>query len=204
MNSRLCLRLPIPEIEEAANYLDAAVSAHLGGDYGAARELLHLADSKVVWDWTDSVWGKKSPYTLYRPVPNSPATLEKNQRAMPRYATLATQKLVHERDGYYCRFCKIPVVRDEIRVRISRAYPDAAPWGNKNHLQHAGLQCMWAQYDHIVPHSRGGGSDIDNILLTCAACNYGRMQFTLEEVGLLHPDTHAARRGPWDGLERFQ
>jgi 5-methylcytosine-specific restriction endonuclease McrA len=78
------------------------------------------------------------------------------------------------------------------------------PWGRKNNLQHAALQCMWAQYDHIIPHSRGGTSDIENIYLACAACNYGRMQYTLEEVGLLHPRCHEPRRGTWDGLERFR
>ena len=62
MSLRSCLRPPIPEILEAAQHLDAAVSAHLRGEFAIAGELFHLADNKVVWNWTDSVWGKKSPY----------------------------------------------------------------------------------------------------------------------------------------------
>lgn len=63
MSLRSCLRPPIPEIYEAARHLDLAVTAHLRGEYATAGELFRLADNKVVWNWTDSVWGKKSPYT---------------------------------------------------------------------------------------------------------------------------------------------
>ncbi len=200
---RQSFRLPIPEIEESARFLDAAVSAHAAGKRQIAKELLRLSDSKAIWDWTDSIWGKRSPYTQYRPIQNPLPTLPKDQRSTPRDATLETKRLVHARDGYYCRFCKIPVVRSEIRSKIQKEYPESVPWGAKNTLQHAAFQCMWAQYDHIIPHARGGTSSIDNIYLTCAACNYGRGNYLLEEVGLLHPTDHDARRGDWDGLERF-
>lgn len=202
MTLRHCLRSPIPEIEEAAGYLDAAVSAHLRSQHDMAREMLCLADNKAVWEWTDSVWGKRSPYFRYRAVSGAPAELPEKQRTTPRRATAHTKKLVHERDGYHCRFCRIPVVRSEVRINIANAYPDVVPWERTNDRQHAAFQCMWAQYDHILPHSRGGSSTIENVYLTCAACNYGRMQYTLEEVGLLHPAHHDSSCGNWDGLER--
>jgi hypothetical protein len=103
MNLRFCLRLPIPEIEEAALHLDAAVSAHLRGERDVARELFRLADNKAVWDWTDSIWGKASAYTQYRAIPNAPARLPEDQRTKPRQASPYTERLVHERDGDYCR-----------------------------------------------------------------------------------------------------
>ena len=204
MSLRSCLRPPIPEIYEAARHLDLAVTAHLRGEYATAGELFRLADNKVVWNWTDSVWGKKSPYIQFRPVPNPLPEFSREQRSKPRDASTETKLLIHQRNGYYCRFCKIPVVRDDIRKRISKKYPDSVSWGKKNESQHAAFQCMWAQYDHIIPHARGGTSHISNIFLTCAACNYGRMSYTLEEVSLMHSDSHAIQDGPWDGLERFR
>jgi hypothetical protein len=195
---RLCLRPPIPEIEEAAQLLDAAVSAHHEGRRNIAEELLVFTDNKRIWNWLDSVWGKRSPYTQFQVVPNAPLILPKEQRIKQRNPSIAERQTIHERDGYYCRFCGIPVIRSDIRRKFSQAYPDVVLWGNTNDRQHAAFQAMWAQYDHILPHARGGTNDISNIVLTCAACNYGRMRFTIEEVGLIDPRTREPRRGPWD------
>lgn len=201
---RLCLRPPIPEIEDAARLLDAAVVAHQQGRRAMVEELLRLADDRRIWSWLDSIWGKRSPYVQYRSVPSAPPTLPKEQRVQQRSLTAQECRTIHARDGYYCRFCGIPVIRSEVRNRFRRAYPDAVPWGSTNDCQHAAFQAMWAQYDHLLPHARGGTNDILNVVLTCAACNYGRMSYTLEEVGLIDPRTRDLRQGSWDGLERFQ
>jgi len=68
---------------------------------------------------------------------------------------------------------------------------------------------LWLQFDHILPNSRGGDSSLGNIVIACAACNFGRMQTTLEEAQLVHPLAHAPpivwdRYGEWDGLERLR
>ena len=203
MTIRQCLREPIPEIEIAAQRLNDAVSAHLRGDRDVAEELLRLADDKIVWEWLDSVWGKTSNYNRRRRVLDFPPVLPRDQRIKPRDATAETKRMVHERDGHYCRFCKIPIVRTKVRQALRRQYPQAVPWEGTNVTRHAAFQCMWAQYDHVLPHARGGSSDLENVYLTCAACNYGRGQYLLEEQDLMHPSVHAPRQGDWDGLERF-
>jgi HNH endonuclease len=168
-----------------------------------AEELLRQADDKVVWDWLDSVWGKETIYNRRRRTLAHPPTLPTEQRAKPQEATEETKRLIHKRDGHYCRFCKMPVIRSSVRSAIRKEYPRAVPWNGTNATQHAAFQCMWAQYDHILPHARGGRSDFESVYLTCSACNYGRGNYLLEECDLLHPDLHAPRRGDWDGLERF-
>jgi hypothetical protein len=66
---------------------------------------------------------------------------------------------------------------------------------------------MRLQFDHLLPDSRGGETTLENLVITCAPCNYGHHHFTLEEIGLIDPRTAPAhdRRGmdSWDGLERF-
>ena len=200
---RLCLRNPIPEIADAARILDEAVSAHIAGQFIQAEELIRLADMPAIWKWTDSIWGKKSPYRQFRAVPNEPPKLSKGQRVKERMPTLEEKQQLHLRDGYHCRFCGIPVIRKEIRKRIKNSYPLALVWKRKNAEQHAAFQAMWAQYDHILPHSRGGNNNVENMLITCAPCNFGRMQFTLAEVGLENPRTRPPVCSAWDGLERF-
>ncbi|RMD82343.1 MAG: HNH endonuclease [Candidatus Dadabacteria bacterium] len=204
MNARTCLRDPIPEIFDAARYLDAAVSAHLAGRPDIAEELIRRADIPAIREWTESLWGKNSPYVKYRAVANAPQDLPKEQRAEARMPTLAEKQQLHARDGYHCRFCGIPVIRREIRQRIQKVYPKALKWGRKNIEQHAAFQAMWAQYDHVLPHAKGGTNELDNIVVTCAPCNFARMNYTLEEVGLVDPRTRAPVRSSWDGLERFR
>jgi hypothetical protein len=199
---RTCLRDPIPEIFDAARYLDAAVTAHLRGDPGLAGQLIRAADIPEIRDWTESLWGANSPYVKKREVPNSPLHLPKRDRIEARMPNAEERRQLHERDGFHCRFCGIPVIRKEIRVRIARAYPEALPWGRRNSEQHAAFQAMWLQYDHIQPHARGGDNSPDNLAVTCAPCNFGKADFLLDELSLTDPRDRTPVRTAWDGLER--
>lgn len=200
---RHCFRLPIPDIEKAANFLDAAVSAHLEGHRELASDLIQRANMRSIWEWTESIWGKKSPHIQHHTVASPLPILTKEQRVKPRMPNAAEKKQIHDRDGFYCRFCEMPVIRREIRERIRTAYPDALAWGRTNDSQHAAFQAMWAQYDHLVPHARGGNNDLANVILTCSACNFGRKNYTLDEVAIADPRLRTPRAGNWDGLERF-
>ena len=69
MAFRRCLRPPIPEIAEAANILNEAVTAHLAGRSSIAEELLRRADLLVLREWTESLWGANSPHVKPRLIP---------------------------------------------------------------------------------------------------------------------------------------
>jgi 5-methylcytosine-specific restriction endonuclease McrA len=114
---------------------------------------------------------------------------------------LVDREWLQARDGFHCRFCGIPLIRKEVRERIREYYPTI--WGRKNVEQHAAFQAMWLQYDHLLPHARGGDNGLANLVITCAPCNYARMDFTLGELGLLDPCDREPVRSSWDGLERF-
>jgi hypothetical protein len=161
---RICLRDPISEIEEARSYLDQAAAAHLAGGLDQAADLIRRADLPAIRQWTESVWGKNSPYVEYRAVTDAPRYLSREERARLRMPTPAERSAVLLRDGYHCRFCGLALIRKEVRDRIRRLY----------------------------------------IVITCAACNYGRAQYTLEEVGLIDPRLREPVRSNWDGLERFR
>jgi hypothetical protein len=200
MTSKHHLRTPIPEIAEAAQILKEAVAAHLASDTQKAADFIRLADMPIIREYTESIWGANSPYVI---VDKSvlQKSLPKDQRIPVRMPNTAEKKKLHERDGYHCRFCGIPVIRAEIRAKIHKHYP---LWGRKNSEQHAAFQCMWAQYDHVLPHAKGGNNDFENVVVTCAPCNFGRMDYTLEEVGLSDPRLREPVQSSWDGLERFK
>jgi hypothetical protein len=198
---RTCLRDPIPEIAEAARYLDEGVSAHLNKNIALADELIRQANMPAIRAWSESIWGKN---TGFLPKSGGAGSIQKQLRAKERMPTPVQKAELLLRDGYHCRFCGIPVIRTEIRKRIHSIYPEALPWGRRNIEQHAAFQAMWVQYDHLVPHASSGTHDLDNIVITCGPCNFGRMQYSLEEVGLIDPRTREPVRSSWDGLDRFR
>ena len=201
---RPCLSDPIPEIWHTAELLDLAVDKHLAGDHTGAERLITDANMPEVREWVESLWGKESrDIHRVRKVKGSPPNLEKDDRDSKRDATTDQKRVLIERDGYRCRFCGIPVARPEVRKAIHRSYPQALPWGRTNAEQHAAFQCLWMQFDHVLPYSRGGRTCLDNLIITCAPCNYGRSEWTLEEVGLMDPRNRPPQQIAWDGLERF-
>ena len=137
---RNCLRDPIPEIFDAARYLDAAVSAHLKGEDEIAEKLIRLADMPAIREWTESIWGAKSPHKKFRVVSDAPPSMPKEERIPLRMPTTAEKRTLLGRNGYHCRFCGIPLIRDTIRQRIKTEYPNALPWAPGNANQHAAFQ----------------------------------------------------------------
>ena len=202
---RLCISNPVPQVLDAARYLDAAVSAHLQGKRALAEELIRLADMPEIYKWLKPIWANSKVHVIAPSEVETQPILGKELRAKTRMPAGNTWKThIHERDGYNCRFCGMPVIRAEVRARINSNYPSVARWGPKELEQHAAFQAMWAQYDHVVPHAKGGTNDLENIVLTCAACNFGRAEYSLEEVGVADPRDRPPVRTTWDGLERFK
>ena len=198
---RACLRDPVADIGQAAALLDQAVSAHLLGRTDEAAHLIRWANLPTVRDWVESILGRNSAHAV--PQPAGDPGLPPAQRVPVRMPSAQEKRQLHARDGYHCRFCGIPVIRPEIREKIRRAYPQALPWGKRNAERHAAFFALWAQYDHLVPHARGGNNELSNLVVTCAACNFGRGGYTLAEMGLRNPLERPPIASPWDGLERF-
>lgn len=195
---------PIPEVFEAATILSHAVDAHLAGRFGLAKRLIVAADIPSIRDWQ---WPIESKWPWKRLV-DEPPSVPKDLRPRPRDASPKMRAQALERDGCHCRFCGMPVITSETRTAMIAVYGDVIPWSRKFTECHAAFNCLWASYDHVLPNERGGTTDLQNIVITCSPCNYGRMNFTLNEVGVLHPSQHS---GPprwegyevWDGLQRF-
>jgi hypothetical protein len=200
------MKEPIPEIFEAARLLSEAVDAHLVGDGSRADRLIREADMPAIADWVlPLTWINETKLAdiRFREVSGAPVTLAKADRIPVRMPTAELKAELIALYGYNCAFCGIPLVTAEVRKALTAAYPEAARWGAKDPLQHAALLSMWLQFDHVLPHSRGGDNSLSNIVVTCAGCNYGRMQYTLEEVGVLDPRLTPPMKTDWDGLQRL-
>lgn len=200
VDRRTCLREPIPEIILAAKLLDAAVSAHLCGEKELAAYLIGKADIPAIGDWAYSVRGKFTEY-------NRPLFIDRSQprldSANDRMPSTAMERALEERDGFRCRFCGLPVIARRVRKVLIAHYPGVIRWGDRNNAKHRALDILEIQYDHLLPHSRGGANTIDNLVVTCNPCNYGRSGYTLDEMGLADPFLRKPIASEWDGLARL-
>lgn len=195
-----CLREPIDEIFIAAGELEQAVRALIRGERATALAFLKAANKAAVREWTESLWGARSPYAvIIRRVP-PPAGVALIAERMP---DRAQQAALIARDRHHCRYCGIPLVRKEVRVALARRIPEANLWGRTNMSQHAALQAMWLQFDHVVPHSHGGDNSLDNIVVSCAPCNFAKMAYTVAELDLEDPRSRPPKKTDWTGLEEL-
>lgn len=195
---RNCLRPPTPAVEASIDLIAKGVEFHLDGDYEGAAAVFVESNSMETRDWVESLWGRASDFN--QSVKKGPPT-PKQPGDGPRNAGTGLQNELLARDGFYCRFCGVRIIRPDVRKHLHNLYPDSIPWGRSNQSQHAGFQASWAQFDHLQPHSLGGATVLDNMAVTCAPCNFGRMERTLEEMNLGDPLLRDPMAGEWMGLE---
>lgn len=204
------IKEPIPHIFQACELLSSAVEAHLNGTPLVADELFRRADLPEIWNWTNPGWVKvhlnvrfSKPDGDTRVVPKTDRDPVRDVRKDTKAAEVRAAVLA--RDGYRCRYCGIPVVSADIWKIAHELYPGVVPWhGRDPAKQHAAFQCLWLQYDHVVPHSHGGLSSVDNVVISCALCNFGKWNFTLKQLGLSDPRLRLPEPISWDGLESLR
>ena len=206
---RRCLREPIPEIFEAATYLDEAADAHLAGQSIKAARSIERADIPAIRDWIESLWGKrelypnKVHYLRLREASGIPEKLPLEKRVVARAPDPSTGLAVIQQFGWNCAYCSIPLISRAARQTLLVAYPRQLRWGSTNDQKHTAFMCMDNEFDHVVPHSRGGTNDAANLVPSCAPCNCGKEGWTLEQLGLIDPRSGVAHKTEWDGLTRL-
>ena len=201
---RACFKEPAPEVLAAAVILRDAVDAHIRNDICRASDLFAEANNPIIYQWARTIFGARDQNVIrFRKVDNI-KRIPKDLRPPLRKPTRSLQQQLVARDGYHCRFCGMPVIHERIRRLAEDRYPSSVPWtGRPDREKHAAFLCMWMQFDHVIPHSVGGETTIENMVITCAPCNYGRWYNTLEELGLMDPRERPPVKSDWDGLERF-
>jgi 5-methylcytosine-specific restriction endonuclease McrA len=202
---KLSIKEPIPQIFQAWDLLNKAVDAHLIDDRLLAESLFNKANIREVWEWLNPGWSRPELHVVLAAPPDDTVIVSKNLRDPDRNIAPAIRSAVLQRDGYRCRYCGIPVISAEIRKLVHRLYPRAVPWEPYDVTkQHAAFACFWLQYDHVVPHSHGGLSSLDNVVVSCALCNFGKDRFTLRQLGVADPRLRTPLPSEWDGLERLK
>jgi hypothetical protein len=92
------------------------------------------------------------------------------------------------RDGFRCRYCDDPVLPKKVFEKLQYQVGDIdLPLGRTN-LTRSGFYLMFvATLDHVLPWSLGGRTDSSNLVTCCWSCNYGKANYTVEQLGLSNP-----------------
>lgn len=92
------------------------------------------------------------------------------------------------RDDYKCRYCTDPVVPKKVFEKANLLIGSTdLPLGRTN-LTRSGFYLMFvATLDHVIPWSLGGRTDESNLVTCCWSCNYGKANFTVEQIGIRDP-----------------
>lgn len=111
------------------------------------------------------------------------------------------EKQVFERDYYTCRYCGLRTLSKEVLTAFERAVgTDEFRTQGTNAQQHGIVHAFKIVADHVVPHKCEGRTNPDNLYAACPACNYGKFNYTLEQLGLDHPSERPPKNNGWDGL----
>lgn len=203
-NSQFMLRRsflpPIPEHKTAADLLSLAANALIENNLSLAEQLIQEADLRALRDFDYLISGPINP-AIHRQSKNP--KYPKIETSGSRMPSTTVSRQVYARDGYRCRFCSSRVVLKEARKVLCDSFPKAARWGNTNEGKHFGLAVLSASVDHVLPFKRGGTNDLSNLVTACSPCQFGRNQWTLEEVEIEDPRSYAPVVDEWDGLSRL-
>lgn len=202
---RTCIKEPIPELYDAYGALQNAIDAHLAGGISEAAEHFKLANCPVVWTWLNTAWvGVTQHVVTLRPLGDT-RKIPSAERDPDRNIAKNVKQMVLARDGYRCRYCSLPVVHADIRKIAHKLHPEAVPWNPRiASQQHSAFQAFWLQFDHVEPHSHGGQSAVDNVVVTCALCNFAKDRHTLRQLDVEDPRLRSPLPSEYDGLERFR
>jgi len=199
---RNCFLPSIPEIDTALDLLSQAADAYLAGDIGCAKSCLVKADMPEIRQFykrivgvtnKDVHWQSKQPKDI----------VPKSNRAKGRMPSAKEQLAIFTKDGWRCRFCGTRVISREARLILIKQFPEETHWVDSEYKRHTALLSQGASLDHVLPHSRGRTDDPKNFVTACYNCQFGRNNWTLEEVGFNDPRDRPPIVDEWDGLTRL-
>lgn len=200
-----CIKEPIPALLAARDDLARAVDAHLAGEFETARRKFRAADTLDVFFWLNPCWYDVEKNVLDAHPAGDTCVVPRDRRDPDRVIAAPVRAEVLARDGHRCRYCGLLVIGAGIRKIAHALYPEEVPWDSHDlRRQHAGFAALWLQYDHVVPHSHGGRSSAENVVIACGLCNFAKHGYTLRQLGLSDPRLRPQQPIDWDGLERLR
>jgi len=193
--------LPPPKwIEEEISKFTQSVEYLISGKRGKCIDMLSTIRDAEFTNWYiehGQMSGKHRKNLLGI---KKPELLKENLRD-PLRAPKKFQNEVFARDNYHCRYCGSRLISQKfIKLFIQALDSDIFKRGKTNLTTHGIIHATWPVADHVIPWNIGGKTNPDNLVSSCATCNYGKDGYTCEQLGILNPFEQPPVADDWDGL----
>ena len=108
------------------------------------------------------------------------------------------------RDNFKCRYCSDHVIPKKVFKKAHSVIGAGdLPLGRTN-LTRSGFYLIFvATLDHVTPWSLGGRTDDSNLVTSCWSCNYGKANYTVEQIGISNPFKAMTEQDPEKRVERL-
>ncbi len=186
------LRAHLPSFHES-------ISLAAKGKVSAARKALAAFPSEAAQKWCieDGQISGNFRFRLLGKPPHSPTRPRIGVRNPPTPLIASVLK----RDHYHCRYCELPVIPRPIFTAFACVVGASAfRFGRPNLERHGAALMSWAQFDHVVPYSQRGATDMSNVVTSCWACNFGKDSYEPAQIGITDPRLRKPLAADWDGL----
>jgi len=98
------------------------------------------------------------------------------------------ESTVFARDNFTCRYCSLDVFPKKVFKKMHAAVgADFLPLGSTNATRSGFYLMFVATLDHVFPWGLGGRTNESNLVTCCWSCNYGKANFTVEQLGMTDP-----------------
>ncbi len=193
--------LPKPEwMNYEVDLFIKAVEAFKSGNKNLCLEIIGQIRTAEITEWYiehGQMSGRHRKLQLNIPPPE---TIDIDLRD-PVRSPAKLQKQVFERDSYHCRYCGGKLISQEfLKTFIKRLNSPLFSRGETNLNTHGIIHLTWPVADHVIPWNKGGRTSLDNLVSSCAPCNYGKDGYTIEQLGMIDPFERPAKISDWDGL----
>jgi 5-methylcytosine-specific restriction endonuclease McrA len=185
---------------EQMEIFESAVNDFISIDRNTCLDKISKIKSEEIINWFiehGQMSGRHRDLIL-KIIPNP--TVDINQRDLSK-SPRKLQDAVFLRDGYKCRYCGDRLISQNfMRLFIKKINTSLFQRGKSNLTTHGIIHLYWPVADHVIPWSKGGLTNLENLVSSCATCNYGKAGYTIEQLGIENPFNRSPILDNWNGL----
>ena len=183
--------------DDVSDLIERAIHELLSGDFRTAESFLRAIDR-------DELVKEREAALLYVAARRPYFTQKESSgtKSVRKAVTTSVADGVFTRDCYICRYahCRKRTIDLRVLKLLSRAFPDALPYRNRNWkpvIDHIVYWTCSASIEHAVSIRNGGTSNPNNLLTACYQCNDVKNMYRAENLGWVVIESDASE---WSGL----